>query len=218
MESESEQLIKQIQLVQKITSLLQNPSRFKILGLLFLHQSLTLQSLTKSLHLKKPTVISHLQKFLEIGLITKDSIINENSRKENIYQINYPFFSVLDFNFDELQELPKEEFYNYFSAAISSIEAIYKLYIFVYQKYLEELHQLKDVLKHADTIDEHGLFFSKIQNFNQFGKITLLSYESFQKVEEILNGMKIHDGNPKKTHFFFASLLPLNFLKMRLEK
>ncbi len=209
----SEKLIQKIELIQKITSLLQNPSRFKILGLLLLNESLSLQSLTKSLGLKKTTVMSHLQKFFATNLIEKDSFINENSRKENIYRINYSIFSLLDFEFGEVEGLPKEEFHAYFSTAISSIEAIYKLYIFVYEKYLEGLHELQDVLKHADTIDEPALFFSKITNFNQFGKITLLSYETFKKIEEMLNHMKIHDGNPKKTHLFFASLLPLKFLK-----
>ncbi len=213
MASDSEKLIKKIQLIQKLTSLLQNPTRFKILGLLLLKESLSLQSLTQAVNLKKTTVMSHLQKFLDIDFIKKDTFINENSRKENIYQINYSIFTLLNFNFGEVEGLPKEEFHNYFSAAISSIEAIYKLYIFVYEKYLEELHQLQDVLKHADTIDEHTLFYSKIKNFNQFGKITLLSYESFKKIENDLNHMKIHDGIPKKTHLFFASLLPLNFLR-----
>ena len=159
-EKKSDEILDDLKFSIEIIKLLDNTQRIRIILLLMIFQKLSLTDLSLLLGRSKMTVIYHIKKFDELGLLKITTKEGRGAIDANVYELESKFFNSIKFNIEQINDNNQQNVKNLLHHTLLKDILMFDLFIGIFElsKYY---YKSIDELVNSDSLKE---FQDKIFN------------------------------------------------------
>ncbi len=192
--------------------LLEDPTRMRLVLLLFLYSRLSLTQISELIHLTKPAVTHQLKKFIDIGLITISKYPVQGSITANYYELVPDFFEKTDIKPDPRIKMTSDQAKEIEILQFRGVKELYKLASNIFMHFFEFYTNLEE--KAQKIKEPFGIHQPPIhlQIFPLSNEAYQTYIQKMQKItREILKEIKEENKNAivERPMMFISTMFPL---------